>query len=108
MLQKQIDKLMKLNSKKNKKLGIKNQKQDGRRPGYRTDGVLVDKGETRECVLIKATAICSKAELGILDVVIDGAHLVGNQYIYKSKNTNYKDIIACYHLKDQTCFILLK
>lgn len=33
MLQKQIDKLMKLNSKKNKKLGIKNQKQYGRRPG---------------------------------------------------------------------------
>ena len=95
MLQKQIDELMKLNSERNKKLGVENQKQYGWRPYYRTDGVSVEKGETGDIILKKATTICNEAELGIPDDVIDGAHLVGNEYIYKFKNTNYKSIIMC-------------
>ena len=76
MLQKQIDELMKLNSKKNKKLGIKNQKKYGRWPCYRTDGVPVEKGETSEGVLKKAIAICNEAELGIPDVAMEGLILL--------------------------------
>ena len=52
---------------------MKNQKHYGWQPCYRGDIAPVEKGQTNEGVLKKATTMCDGAELGIPEVVIDSA-----------------------------------